>query len=165
MTLCAHRHVQSSLALTRISPTNLASHRRAWCPLSTDVALTLSASEPWELGACFGSCQIITDLSSEADATARSSGAQTTLRGWYPCQHCRQKVSHVFIHSFIHSLHAFQSADQVRCSRHSMAALQPALSWCGTTGHVKAASEASKRMVEVQCRSNVVAADEYGHKS
>ena len=29
----------------------------------------------------------------------------------------------------IHSLHAFQSADQVRCSRHSMAALQPALSW------------------------------------
>ena len=31
--------------------------------------------------------------------------------------------------SFIHSLHAFQSADQVRCSRHSMAALQPALSW------------------------------------
>ena len=30
---------------------------------------------------------------------------------------------------FIHSLHAFQSADQVRCSKHSMAALQPALSW------------------------------------
>ncbi len=30
---------------------------------------------------------------------------------------------------FIHSLHAFQSVDQVRCSRHSMAALQPALSW------------------------------------
>ena len=33
------------------------------------------------------------------------------------------------IHSFIHSLHAFRSVDQVRCSRHSMAALQPALSW------------------------------------
>ena len=31
--------------------------------------------------------------------------------------------------AFIHSLHAFQSADQLRCSRHSMAALQPALSW------------------------------------
>ena len=30
---------------------------------------------------------------------------------------------------FIHSLHAFQSADQVQCSRHSVAALQPALSW------------------------------------
>ena len=35
----------------------------------------------------------------------------------------------VVINSFIHSLHAFQSVDQVRCSRHSMAALQPALSW------------------------------------
>ena len=33
------------------------------------------------------------------------------------------------IHSFIHSVHAFQSTDQVRGSRHSMAALQPALSW------------------------------------
>ena len=31
--------------------------------------------------------------------------------------------------SFIHSLHAFQSVDQVRCSKHSMAALQAALSW------------------------------------
>ena len=31
--------------------------------------------------------------------------------------------------SFIHSLHAFRSIDQVRCSRDSMAALQPALSW------------------------------------
>ena len=30
---------------------------------------------------------------------------------------------------FIHSSHAFQSADEVRCSRHSVAALQPALSW------------------------------------
>ena len=29
---------------------------------------------------------------------------------------------------FIHSLHDFQSADQVLCSRYSMAALQPALS-------------------------------------
>ena len=27
--------------------------------------------------------------------------------------------------SFSHSLHAFRSVDQVRCSRHSMAALQP----------------------------------------
>ena len=34
------------------------------------------------------------------------------------------------LHAFIiHSLHAFRSVDQVRCSRHSMAALQPALSW------------------------------------
>ena len=31
--------------------------------------------------------------------------------------------------TFIHSFHAFQFADQARCSRHSMAALQPALSW------------------------------------
>ena len=44
-------------------------------------------------------------------------------------------VLKVFIHSFIHSLHAFQSADQVRCSRHSVAALQPALSW-GLLHHV-----------------------------
>ena len=39
------------------------------------------------------------------------------------------------LNSFMHSLHAFQSADQVRCSRHSMAALQPALSW-GFLHHV-----------------------------
>ena len=31
--------------------------------------------------------------------------------------------------AFNHALHAFQPADQVRCSRHSMTALQPALSW------------------------------------
>lgn len=34
-----------------------------------------------------------------------------------------------FIHSFIHSLHALQSENQVRCSKHSMAALQPDLFW------------------------------------
>ena len=34
-----------------------------------------------------------------------------------------------YVHSFIHQKHAFQSAEEVRCSRHSMAALQPALSW------------------------------------
>ena len=33
------------------------------------------------------------------------------------------------IHSFLNSLHALQAVDQVHCSRHSMAALQPALSW------------------------------------
>ncbi len=31
--------------------------------------------------------------------------------------------------SIIHSTHAFQSVDQVRYSKHSMAALQAALSW------------------------------------
>ena len=31
--------------------------------------------------------------------------------------------------SLIRSLHPFQSIDQVHCSRHSMAVLQPALSW------------------------------------
>ena len=44
----------------------------------------------------------------------------------------------VFIHPFIHSSHAFQSADQVRCSTHSMAALQPALS-SGFLHHVNGA--------------------------
>ena len=38
-----------------------------------------------------------------------------------------------FIHSFIHYTLS-KSADQVRCSRHSMAALQPALSWEGVWG-------------------------------
>ena len=37
-------------------------------------------------------------------------------------------VTRPVLYSFIHSLHAFQSVDQVRCSRHFMAALQPALS-------------------------------------
>ena len=41
----------------------------------------------------------------------------------------------ISFHSFIHSLHAFQYADQVRCSTHSMAALQPALS-CHFLCHV-----------------------------
>ena len=41
----------------------------------------------------------------------------------------RKKLALMSKYLFIHSLHAFQSADQVRCSRHSMAALQPALSW------------------------------------
>ena len=31
--------------------------------------------------------------------------------------------------SFIYPLHTFQPADQARGSRHSMAALQPAMSW------------------------------------
>ena len=42
---------------------------------------------------------------------------------------------HSFIHSFLHSLQAFRSVDQVRCSRHSLAALQPALS-CDILHHV-----------------------------
>ena len=33
-----------------------------------------------------------------------------------------------FHHALIHTSHAFQSIDQVHCSRHSMAALQPGLS-------------------------------------
>jgi len=32
-------------------------------------------------------------------------------------------------YSLIHSFHTFQSAHQVQCCKHSMAALQPALSW------------------------------------
>ena len=47
-----------------------------------------------------------------------------------PCMHA---CMHAFIHSFILSFNAFQSADEVRCSRHSMAALQPALSWDSST--------------------------------
>ena len=48
---------------------------------------------------------------------------------WHHSYNQRQINALKLIHSFIHSLHAFQSADQVRCSRQSMAALQPALSW------------------------------------
>ena len=46
---------------------------------------------------------------------------------------CPQSVANVHalprLPSFIYSSYAFRSVDQVRCSRHSMAALQPALSW------------------------------------
>ncbi len=77
----ANRHVQSSLAVMTRSPANVASHRRAWWPVSTLVALmvTVPGAESMKSHAWSGSCQIITDLSSEADATVRPSGAHTTL--------------------------------------------------------------------------------------
>jgi len=53
--------------------------------------------------------------------------------GCYSLMHlsclCAQTCSGHGMNSSIHSLHAFQSADQVRRSTHCMAALQPALSF------------------------------------
>ena len=51
--------------------------------------------------------------------------------------------------AFIHSSHAFQSADQVRCSRHSMAALQPAPALSST-----APQNSTCGWLEARCTSN-----------
>ena len=44
------------------------------------------------------------------------------------CTVCNRALSQQLFHPSIHSLRAFQSADQMRCSRHCKAALRPALS-------------------------------------
>ena len=73
------------------SPQNLASHSRAWCPVSTLLALTVTGPLCCGASVRSGSGQSITDLSSEADATACMSGAHTTL----PARPCDQVTGHL----------------------------------------------------------------------
>ena len=108
------------------------------CVASLIISVTLAsfenASIPGEPIALF-MLQCVTEESTLSELTAHPTHCLVSFWDWVARSHCgvglTGAMTSCVLHKvpFIHSLHAFQSADQVRCSRHSMAALQPALSW------------------------------------
>ena len=58
-----------------------------------------------------------------------ASSATAHCVSMYMCCWLGSEYLHMQGHSFMDSVYAFQPADWVLCSRHFMAALQPALSW------------------------------------